>query len=276
MEGFELVQLKGGGCSLRMGGGETFHPVVGPMAEAKRLHVEQQRLVERARLHQPFVIWDVGLGAAANAIAVLEALEHGPFSVELHSFDLTTEPLAFALQHACALEYPQPHVDQLQSLLETHALRFGELRWKLHLGDFYEQLHLGSFPDPHAILFDPYSPQTNPAMWCLENFQKLRGRLSVPALWTNYTRSTAVRVTLLLAGFYVGYGIGVGEKDQTTVASNVLALIEKPLDMNWIKRVEASANAAPLKGAAFSRGRISEEDFQRLLAHPQFAEGQKG
>ena len=54
--------------------GETFHPVVGPMAEARSLHVAQSRIVERAAQSERFIVWDVGLGAAANAVAVLEAL----------------------------------------------------------------------------------------------------------------------------------------------------------------------------------------------------------
>ena len=52
--------------------GETFHPVVGPMAEARELHVGQSRLVERARETGRLVVWDVGLGAAANAIALTD------------------------------------------------------------------------------------------------------------------------------------------------------------------------------------------------------------
>jgi hypothetical protein len=101
---FEIVTVASGARSLRSREhGETFHPVVGPMAEARALHVRQQRLLERATATTgPFVIWDVGLGAAANAIAVLEAFTGftGPVPIELHSFDQTTDPLAFALAHA--------------------------------------------------------------------------------------------------------------------------------------------------------------------------------
>ena len=110
--GFELVTVQTGVRSLRSREfGETFHPVVGPMIEAVALHVRQQRLVERAALTSgSFVIWDVGLGAAANAIAVLEAFQTAqpPARVELHSFDHTTAPLAFAFEHALELGYLAP------------------------------------------------------------------------------------------------------------------------------------------------------------------------
>ena len=54
--------------------GETFHPVVGPVAEAQALYVNQLKLRERVRAQAgEFVIWDVGLGAAANVLTALRA-----------------------------------------------------------------------------------------------------------------------------------------------------------------------------------------------------------
>ena len=72
---YKLVQLAGGAYSIRsLAHGETFHPVVGPVAEAESLYVNQLRLRERLQNHVgEFVIWDVGLGAAANALTVLRA-----------------------------------------------------------------------------------------------------------------------------------------------------------------------------------------------------------
>lgn len=102
----------------------------------------------------------------------------------------------------------------------------------------------------------------------------MHGRLrdDRPCLLTNYTRSTSVRVTLLLAGFHVGIGPSTGEKDETTVATNDPALLERPLSRDWLEgKVYASTNAAPLRTDG-ARGPISPEDFARLQAHGQFAE----
>jgi hypothetical protein len=65
---YQVVQLANGAFSLRSERyGETFHPVVGPVAEAQALYVDQLALVERVRKAPgEFVVWDVGLGAAAN------------------------------------------------------------------------------------------------------------------------------------------------------------------------------------------------------------------
>ncbi len=56
-----------------------------------------------------FVIWDVGFGAAANVLAAVAALRSHPQAseaeIEIHSFDKTTAPIEFALQHQQELEY---------------------------------------------------------------------------------------------------------------------------------------------------------------------------
>src|SRR5687767_11176967 len=75
-EGFDLVQIQPGVLSLRSREcGEIFHPVIGPRAEAFDLHAAPQRFPERgARLGRPLEIWDVGLGAATNTLAIIELL----------------------------------------------------------------------------------------------------------------------------------------------------------------------------------------------------------
>lgn len=280
MAGFEIVSVETGAKSIRsLEYGQTFHPATGPMEEAVALHVVQQRLVERAIVTDGgFVIWDVGLGAAANAIAAIEALQKSGANVRIHSFDKKTDSASFALQHAADLGYLVSHEQTLGDLVSAgHALVADQktgssMEWRLHLGDFRDLLQTGGIEAPHAILYDPYSPAANPEMWTLQLLAMLRKQLDdrVPCLWTNYTRSTAVRVTLLLAGFFVGEGHGIGPKEMTTSASNDIALIERPLDMAWLKRVERSTNSAPLREEAFSKGVISAEDFERLKAHPQF------
>lgn len=273
---FEIVTLKSGVKSLRsVTLRETFHPVTGPLVEANRLHVGQQRLLGRCNAaREKFIIWDVGLGAAANALAAIEALSGSGAAVEIHSFDRTLSPLEFAISHAEELEYPLPHLDALRSLiLEARTMPSPRIRWLLHREDFRERILDESLPSPDAIFYDPYSPAVNREMWTLEHFELMHRRLDSekPCLLTNYSRSTAVRVTLLLAGFFVGAGHAVGEKNETTIASNSSGLLEAPLDSQWLTRVRNSTNAAPLRGTAHVRGPISSPDFERLVKHPQFA-----
>jgi len=214
------------------------------------------------------------LGAAANAVAVLEAFAGQPAArVELHSFDHTTAPLAFALQHAEALGYLAPHAAAIGRLLERGVWEAcgGSVQWRFHPGDF--RTTMDAVPAPHAILYDPYSPASNPELWTLEQFTALHRCLDParPCLLTNYTRSTAVRVTLLLAGFFVGRGHATGEKDQTTIAANRFDLLTELLDRRWLGRVRRSTRSAPLRDDRGLPLSISEHDWTRLTAHPQFS-----
>ena len=265
---FEIVQLKTGAKSLReLGNRETFHPVVGPVAEAQILHVEQQRLLERSK-EKPLLLWDIGLGAAANALTAIRALKESPQKIHITSFDQTLAPLKFALENSADLDYIQGFEKPLEELMHTGSTQIGSISWKLSLGNFCETMHeIQEFP--HAIFYDPYSPESNREMWSLKHFASLFPLLKEEFLLTNYTRSTAVRVTLLLAGFFVGIGRAVGEKSETTIASNALHLLENPLGPEWLERVKYSGNAAPLEEKS-GQAPINEADYERLCECPQF------
>jgi tRNA U34 5-methylaminomethyl-2-thiouridine-forming methyltransferase MnmC len=274
---FEIVTLKSGIKSLRsLHRKETFHPTTGPLGEANLLHVEQQRLLERCSKAEKFVIWDVGFGAGANVLAAIESLKSCRTEVEIHSFDKTTDPIEFALSHASELGYILGHEEKIRELLFKRKLQVGnQIQWYLHLGDFSEQIKGSQMnaPAPNTIFYDPYSAASNPEMWTLEHFSALWNKLSpnTGCLLTNYTRSTAVRVALLLAGFYVGVGRVVGEKAETTVASNQIDMLECPLDRTWLGRVRNSTNAAPLRTQSYSKAQISHHDFECLQKLPQFS-----
>jgi hypothetical protein len=303
--GYQLVRLNNGICSVRsLADAETFHPVVGPVAEAEALYVNQLRLRERLQNHAgEFVIWDVGLGAAANSLTVLRATRDPACRIRLVSFDHTLEPLKFALKHAADLGYFDGYENHLKEFLREHRIVFQDgsqsVNWEFHLGDFpalisrrsrgdealisnqetktknqSEPPHVGSykFPPPHAILFDAYSPARNPAMWTLPLFTNLFQHLDPqrPCAMPTYSRSTILRVTLLLAGFFVGVGHATGEKEETTIAANDLSLIAEPLDRRWLDRARRSHSAEPMVEPVYRIASLSPESWERLQAHPQF------
>lgn len=255
---------------------ETFHPVTGPAVEAQVLHVDQQRLAQRSAAIDNFVVWDVGLGAAANALAAVKALQKSEHTVHLHSFDKTTLPLQFAIKHAADLKYLVGFEKLLEQLIEKQFVQITPtFSWYFHQGNFSDSLNDPNLSSPHSILYDPYSATTNIEMWTQEHFTKLFSKLSptVPCLLSNYTRSTSVRISMLLAGFAVGVGCGIGEKEETTVASNSFELLEKPLNRKWLDRVRISEKSAPLRAKPAATGAsqiISGEDLDRLHALPQF------
>ena len=109
-------------------------------------------------------------------------------------------------------------------------------------------------------------------MWTLPLFRDLFQWLDPqrPCALPTYSRSTILRVTLLLAGFYVGVGHATGEKEETTIAANTPDLIAEPLDARWLERARRSHSAEPLTEPVYRTAPLSEENWERLQAHPQF------
>jgi tRNA U34 5-methylaminomethyl-2-thiouridine-forming methyltransferase MnmC len=278
---YRIVKLASGAHSVHsLAHHETFHPVVGPVAEAEALYVRQLNLAERVRNQNgDFVVWDVGLGAAANPLTVLRATRHLPCSIRLLSFDHTLEPLAFALQHTQHLPYLLGYEPHLERLLTERWAEFqdGEqaVRWQVHVADFPTLLKdpaTRNLAKPHAILFDAFSPAKNPAMWAQPVFAGLFELLDPgrPCALPTYSRSTMLRVTLLLAGFFVGVGHATGEKEETTIAANTLDLIREPLDRRWLERAHRSTSAEPMWEPVYRQSKLAPATWERLREHPQF------
>jgi tRNA U34 5-methylaminomethyl-2-thiouridine-forming methyltransferase MnmC len=284
---YQLVRLNNGIFSVRsLVDAETFHPVVGPVAEAESLYVNQLQLRERIKNHVgEFVIWDVGLGAAANSLAVLRATRNIASKIRLVSFDHTLEPLEFALRHAAELGYFDGYEIYLKEFLHLHRVTFAvgpqTVNWEFHLGDFPSWLADAKLKiknsklvsPPHVILFDAYSPARNPAMWTLPLFTNIFQRLDPqrPCMMPTYSRSTILRTTLLLAGFFVGVGHATGLKEETTIAANQLDLLAEPLGRRWLERARRSHSAEPLAEPVYRIAPLSAESWIKLQAHPQFA-----
>ena len=313
--GYSLVHLNNGVCSIRsLAEAETFHPVIGPVMEAEALYVRQLHLPERVReTSGEFVIWDVGLGAAANALTAIRLIRDGlkgkPAQLRLVSFDHTSDAAAFALEHGAELGYVAGYESVLAELVQNHSVKFSDdllqVEWTLEPGDFPALLGSGTgilpvqrarqrkrlvvssdrlppesdrleacptLPPPHAVLFDPYSPKKNPAMWTVPLFADLFRRLDPqrPCALATYTRSTMARVTMLLGGFFAGVGHPSGLKEETTVAANRPDLLDEPLDRRWLERAKSSHSAEPLGGPVYRQAPLLSETWERLRQHPQF------
>ena len=282
---YQLIHLPYGACSIRsLASAETFHPVVGAAEEARTLYAEQLQLAKRLSETQgEFVIWDIGLGGAANACAALNALGQaaalsGPRPIRVLSFDRTAGALAFGFQHRIELGYFRGFETVVESLLATGEARFQiggcPVHWTATLSEIPALLGqpAAGRPAPHAILFDPCSPGKNPEMWTLPFLALLHRQLDParPCNLATYSRSTMIRVSFLLAGFFVGSGQSIGEKEETTVAANDVALLAAPLDLRWLDRARRSGAAEPMHGPIHRQAPLNPETWEKLKNHPQF------
>ncbi len=269
MGDYELITLKSGARAVRqISSGEVMHPAVGPWEEANALYVEQPRLADRlsAPDDRPLVIYDVGLGAAANAVAALScARAVGPKRpLVLHSFEQDLDPLRLAVTDLEGFAYLKPWHAAVLSLLDRGEWEAGGLRWKLWEGD---ALKLLDAPAERAdlVFFDPFSPATNPAFWSVRTLERVRARCADDALLMTYSAATPTRVALLLAGFFVGVGVPIGFKGETTIAATRFESLANPLGARWLERWERSSSSAP-HGEP-----LTEERKAQLRSHAQWA-----
>jgi queuine tRNA-ribosyltransferase len=280
---YEVLTSAEGFSSIRqISSGEVMHSVNRPSDEANRLYVEQSCLasrISRGRERDEWVIWDVGLGAASNAMAAVQCFEQqyqnspenvGPLRIV--SFECDLDPLKLAVKNPGRfphLRHGAPH-ELLKNGRWLHSS--GLLAWELWEGDFLEKFSAASVPD--ILFYDPFSYKTDSALWTAPVFARLFDfcRPKSAELYT-YSSSTAARAALLSSGFFVAEGVGTGPKADTTVAfTRATGATEHPLTprllgSEWLARWRRS-------GSKFPNGLSAEEKgaFElRIESHAQFA-----
>jgi queuine tRNA-ribosyltransferase len=291
---YEVITSPQGFSSIgQISSGEVMHSVSAPSEEANRLYVEQSSLATRLLDHSQsgasspgaapheLVIWDVGLGAASNAMAAIFCFERqialpGTLvrPLRMVSFECDLDPLRLAARDPGRfphLRHGAPH-QLLKTGVWTHVS--GLLEWVLLEGDFLK--HLEVAPRPDLIFYDPFSYKTDSALWTAAVFARIIAHCGAkPAELYTYSSSTAVRVALLTAGFYVAAGVGTGPKTDTTVAFTTAAGAEKHLAASlllgaaWLARWHRSGSKFPVGVVGESATALET----RIRNHPQFRSG---
>ena len=277
---YEVHIAHEGFASIRqVSSGEIMHMRTPPMEEARSLYVEQSQLAQRLAFSaEPLVIWDVGLGAAANAMAAIQCYEEqaamGPIRpLRLISFENDLNSLRLALRHDDKFPYLR-HAGPIGILEkgEWQSKRSEGLSWQLVAGDFLETVRQAPLP-PDLIFYDMFSSKTHAEQWTIEIFRRLfaacRGRATETF---TYTHSTAARAALLAAGFYVAKGRPAGAKEETTIALTPAALgspfahRHELLASEWIGRWNRSHAKFPAEIPADQRSAFEEQ----IRQHQQF------
>lgn len=281
---YQIHPSPGGFNSVRqISSGEVMHSVSRPEDEANRLYITQSflaaRLTDTAAPTAELVIWDVGLGAASNAMAVLQCFEQCLSAanasslrpLRLVSFECDLDPLRLAASHAGYfphIRHPAPHAILAKGRWTQPS---GGLQWELLAGDFMDQIAAAAAPD--LIYYDPFSAKTDTALWTPAAFARLRQACAAkPAELYTYSAATAVRTALLSTGFYVGEGVGTGPKLATTIAfTHPNGARHHPaapalLGGDWLTRWHRSSSKFP---AAMPVG-AQAEFAASIERHPQF------
>ncbi|MPZ78393.1 MAG: tRNA guanosine(34) transglycosylase Tgt [Deltaproteobacteria bacterium] len=281
---YEIHTSTQGFSSIRqISSGEVMHSVNRPGDEATKLYIEQSFLADRLPKQEgqadELVIWDVGLGAAFNAMAAIHCFEkcyaeqgeNALRPLRLVSFDCDLDSLTLAAQEPGRFSHLRHGAPSriLQSGKWKHASSL--LQWELLEGDFPGFIESAEIPD--VIFYDPFSYKTDAALWTPEIFLRIFKRcLPKSSELYTYSASTAVRVSLLTAGFFVAEGIGTGPKPDTTIAfTRAKGAGDHPqsprlLGQEWLTRWRRSGSKFPMNLSIEER-----PHFERLIeTHQQF------
>lgn len=277
----DVVITSSGAPAMRdLASGEVMHPGTGPGVEPIELYVEPSRLASRLQggSSGDFVLLDVGLGAASNAIAawrVSESLPRAARRLEIVSFDNTLEALELALrpEHAASFGLGRPSDDgegahaAASALLRHGRHETARTVWRLALGDFPETIAREPEASADLVFWDFYSSKTHPHLWSVSTFRALRRVCRSGATVHTYSTATSFRSALLLAGFAVGLGGRSGLRQHTTIAAVDVADLATPLDARWLQRLARSTAAFPVDVTDDALA----DALARVRACPQFS-----
>jgi queuine tRNA-ribosyltransferase len=276
---YEVHKAWEGFASIRqISSGEIMHSRTDPMEEARKLYVEQSNLAKRLvqDVELPLVVWDVGLGAAANAMAAIECYERVSATrpLQIISFENDLDSMRLALREKTGFSYLR--ADAAKAILADGDWQSGEppgaLSWRLVRGDFLVEMTRA--PAPDLIFYDMFSTKTSSHLWTAETFRRLFDACAGRAaeLFT-YSCSTANRAALLAAGFHVARGRNAGEKLETTIALTPAAVHSNAaqqrdlLGAEWLAKWNRSsakfpADIAPAERPMFEKTIFGHEQFR--------------
>ncbi len=263
---------------------ETMHPNLGPWEEATRLYVAGTDLERALTAPVPagksggaptgeIVVFDVGLGGAANALAAISCKQglaragRPTRTLTVVSFEQELAALEFVVDHADQLGYARGYEEAIHAILDNARWEAPGIRWELRKGDFADLIQA----EPRRadiVFYDPFSRRSNPGMWSvpvLESVYRCKRPGGGQRLIT-YSSAFCVRAAFLLAGYYVGEGIRPYDRP-TTIATTSVSDLEDPLDLGWLGRWRRDREPWP-PGTAHEHHKAVRE---ALLAHPQWS-----
>jgi queuine tRNA-ribosyltransferase len=274
---YEIVKQDAGFHSIRhIKSGEIMHSVTDPLVEAKTLYIDQSEI--RCLLdhitEDELVIWDVGLGAATNAMAAIFECERilderkTQKKIRIISFEKDLDSLRLAVKNPSLFHHVRHSAPA--ALLKNGTWKSGKqsIEWNLIEGDFLDNIEKNA--QPHCIFYDPFSLNTDGPLWSYEVFKRIFNHCAGRnARLFTYSSSTMVRGALLAAGFYTGSGAGTGPKTETTAAFTSPDAVSsgiKLLGDEWLRRFSLSS-------AKFSSENSEDEksEIEKLIRnHRQF------
>ncbi len=201
--------------------GDVYHSADGGPGQARHVFLHGNRLPERWRGRERFVILETGFGTGLNFLATWTAWRaDGNACRRLHFLSVEKHP--FRAADLASLHSAWPEFAELSAELRAawpilvpglHRLEFeaGRVALTLLLGDAGARLgKLQARVD--AFYLDGFAPAKNPDLWSPDLFMRLRRLAAADATLATWSVATAVREGLSRAGFVTEKTAGYGRK----------------------------------------------------------------
>jgi len=180
--------------------GDTYHSIHGAVQESQHVFIKNGLLhyVEKFSSKKIHIL-EIGLGSGLNALLTYKAQSQLNSEIEYTAL----EP--FPLEEEF---YRQLNYDSQKALQTIH-----KSEWENPIplsGDFTlfkSKAGIQSVDLPHnhfdVVYFDAFAPNSQPEMWTLDIFSKLRNCMRAPSVLTTYCAKGEVKRTLKAAGFTI-------------------------------------------------------------------------
>lgn len=208
---------------------ECYHSSNGAYAEARHIYIKCGVEYLWKRLNEDklsghkieIAVYDIGLGTALNAIATLcwqeELQAQGTEVPHIHYKGIEKYPIA--PQEAQTLNFPQHIAAQYPihltaEKLEKFFMAIHNAEWEKeveitphftllkHQGDITTvKGRYFSTLTPAIVMYDTFSPATQPQLWDIEIFRKIAQNIAPGSILTTYCSKGTVKQALREAGF---------------------------------------------------------------------------
>jgi queuine tRNA-ribosyltransferase len=222
---YEVVQHKDGFhiiCDKRSG--RIIHPITDLIDKSKKLFDSQSDLQNQLTKmsNDPFVIWDIGLGAAVTTMAVIKEIEwlhkeHGyQRSVQIFSFEKDLDSLRLALKNPSLF----PHVrHSAPSSIAKNGFwenNLSDIQWRLLEGDFGDTFEKA--PAPDLIYYDLFTVDSNENERNIQLFKNIfRYCGGKNTRLITHIVSLEIQSALIEAGFSVRKGAVVNDEIENVI-----------------------------------------------------------
>ena len=181
--------------------GEHYHSVFGAVQESTHIFIHAG--LDAVPKHSDAVhLLEIGFGTGLNALLSYQWAEKNQISVIYEGIE------AFPIEMEKAIQLNYPKMLNINNFVFQEMHRGGENKKLGSWFDFslsiekFENAELGS-EKYDVVVFDAFSPESQPEMWTPEGFEKLYAALKPNGILTTYSCKGTVKRMLKNAGFQI-------------------------------------------------------------------------